>query len=316
MRFLRRRRAQACRRTLLPQPERPYNIHEVRAWSKQPLESLAPLCSSVLRQSLRLPGAGSCGAGPALVKPAKDGDDDGLRDFKVKGRLQEDEDKLNLRLRICQPDREALPAAPHSSRVANLLTWASLTAIDWAAGAAKVVEFDFDLTNDTAMSVASEMVEEMSLSHNDAHRIAQAIKEEIFNLTQKARQAAEQVSGHSSDEDAAIQRRALSDSGLAEQTAIANLEVCTYSSAVSLEAERQACGRPERCPVHCSHPPTWPAGRAQTASPQWTATGTPKPPRRRRTPCSRWETAAATLWRTPRRQTATCPSTAARPASR
>lgn len=47
------------------------------------------------------------------------------------------------------------------------------------------MEFEFDLGSDTAISVASEMVEEMSLSHTDAARIAQAIKEEIFFLTHK-----------------------------------------------------------------------------------------------------------------------------------
>lgn len=51
-----------------------------------------------------------------------------------------------------------------------------------------MVEFDFDLANDTAMSVASEMVEEMSLSHGDAHKIAHAIKEEIMSLTQQSSQ--------------------------------------------------------------------------------------------------------------------------------
>ncbi len=39
----------------------------------------------------------------------------------------------------------------------------------WAApGPSKTVEFDFDLGADTAMSVASEMVEDLSLSHEDA----------------------------------------------------------------------------------------------------------------------------------------------------
>ena len=36
------------------------------------------------------------------------------------------------------------------------------------AGPCKTVEFDFDLGADTAMSVASEMVEDLSLSHEDA----------------------------------------------------------------------------------------------------------------------------------------------------
>ncbi len=37
-----------------------------------------------------------------------------------------------------------------------------------APGPSKTVEFDFDLGADTAMSVASEMVEDLSLSHEDA----------------------------------------------------------------------------------------------------------------------------------------------------
>jgi len=45
------------------------------------------------------------------------------------------------------------------------------------------VEFDFDLGADTAMSVASEMVEDLSLSAEDARSIAAAIREEIKLLT-------------------------------------------------------------------------------------------------------------------------------------
>ena len=67
-----------------------------------------------------------------------------------------------------------------------------------------MVEFDFDLASDTAMSVASEMVEEMSLSHSDAERIALAIKNEIWNLTHKVQQGAEHTStGSASDDEAA-----------------------------------------------------------------------------------------------------------------
>ena len=36
------------------------------------------------------------------------------------------------------------------------------------AGPSKTVEFDFDLAADTAYSVASEMVSDLSLSHDDA----------------------------------------------------------------------------------------------------------------------------------------------------
>ncbi len=70
------------------------------------------------------------------------------------------------------------------------------------------MEFEFDLGSDTAISVASEMVEEMSLSHSDAARIAQAIKEEIFNLTHKVQsgqhRAAASYGSVSDDEGAPI----------------------------------------------------------------------------------------------------------------
>ncbi len=47
------------------------------------------------------------------------------------------------------------------------------------------MEFDFDLGADTAMSVATEMVNELSLSHEDARAIATAIGDEIKSLTGK-----------------------------------------------------------------------------------------------------------------------------------
>ena len=85
------------------------------------------------------------------------------------------------------------------------------------AGAPKVVEFDFDLGSDTAISVASEMVEEMSLSHSDAARIAQAIKEEIFNLTQKVQSGQHRAAasyGSVSDDESAATRPPPSESGM------------------------------------------------------------------------------------------------------
>ena len=54
------------------------------------------------------------------------------------------------------------------------------------AGPARTVEFDFDMGADTAMSVASEMVEDLSLSHEDARAIAAAIKQVIKQLTGQA----------------------------------------------------------------------------------------------------------------------------------
>lgn len=45
------------------------------------------------------------------------------------------------------------------------------------------MQFEFNLGEDTAGSVASEMVDEMSLSKDDAHSIAAAIKEQVRVLT-------------------------------------------------------------------------------------------------------------------------------------
>ena len=80
-----------------------------------------------------------------------------------------------------------------------------------------MVEFDFDLGSDTAISVASEMVEEMSLSHSDAARIAQAIKEEIFSLTHKVMGSHHQAAasyGSVSDDESGSLRPPPSDSGM------------------------------------------------------------------------------------------------------
>ena len=75
----------------------------------------------------------------------------GGREFRVKGRLASDGgDTLALRLRITQP-----------------------------GGPSKTVEFAFDLGADTALSVAGEMVHDLSLSHGDAAAIASAIRAEI-----------------------------------------------------------------------------------------------------------------------------------------
>ncbi|BDA41908.1 probable serine/threonine-protein kinase WNK2 at N-terminal half [Coccomyxa sp. Obi] len=103
-----------------------------------------------------------------VAEPVLTGD----REFCVKGKLMETEDKLNLRLRIGQ----------HT-------------------GPSKVVEFDFDLAADTAYSVASEMVSDLSLSHEDAKMIARAIKEEIVALTEGSSPHRRYASIFSDDED-------------------------------------------------------------------------------------------------------------------
>ena len=87
----------------------------------------------------------SAGGGGGAVASA------GGREFRVKGRLACDGgDTLALRLRITQP-----------------------------GGPSKTVEFAFDLGADTALSVAGEMVHDLSLSHGDAAAIASAIRAEI-----------------------------------------------------------------------------------------------------------------------------------------
>ena len=80
-----------------------------------------------------------------------------------------------------------------------------------------MVEFEFDLGSDTAISVASEMVEAMSLSHLDAARIAEAIKEEIFNLTHNAHITAHRPApsyGSVSDDEGVTVRPPASEGGM------------------------------------------------------------------------------------------------------
>lgn len=75
------------------------------------------------------------------------------RRFVVVGKYLAERDKFNLRLRICEP-----------------------------GGDSRTVEFEFDLSHDTAVSVAGEMVEELQLSPEDAAAIASAIKAELEGL--------------------------------------------------------------------------------------------------------------------------------------
>ena len=110
------------------------------------------------------------------------------REFRVRGKLQDDHNNLNLRLRICQPGG----MSPVFCVNAAVCTFPAMTHYVRTQGhvcvhvaPAKTVEFDFDLGADTAMSVATEMVNELSLSHDDARSIAMAIGEEIKQLTGK-----------------------------------------------------------------------------------------------------------------------------------
>jgi len=84
------------------------------------------------------------------------------RRFVVLGRYQESSNLFHLRLRIKDP-----------------------------SGSQRTVEFEFDLSKDTAVDVATEMVEDLQLSPDDAVAIAVAIKNEVVSLSS---QLEEQVS--------------------------------------------------------------------------------------------------------------------------
>lgn len=77
------------------------------------------------------------------------------RCFEFAGRYREDRDKrlLSLRLKIVEPDESS-----------------------------RTIEFEFDITSDTATSVATEMVAVLELSPDDAHAISAAMESEIKNL--------------------------------------------------------------------------------------------------------------------------------------
>eukprot|EP00898_Chlorokybus_atmophyticus_P006727 jgi/Chlat1/7055/Chrsp56S06721 len=74
------------------------------------------------------------------------------RDFRVKGKLHDD-DTVNLRLRIRDTE-----------------------------GHVRTIQFPFNIKTDTALSVASEMVQELALSVSDLHTIALEIEKEVQEL--------------------------------------------------------------------------------------------------------------------------------------
>lgn len=119
-----------------------------------------------------------------------------------------------------------------------------------------MVEFDFDLGSDTAISVASEMVEEMSLSHSDAARIAQAIKEEIFNLTHKVQSEQHRAAasyGSVSDDESAVVRPPPSEGGMtAASDGVlheGNINDVKYEARSSLQRTSLLCSK---CKIICS----------------------------------------------------------------
>uniref|UniRef100_A0A1D1ZU48 non-specific serine/threonine protein kinase n=2 Tax=Auxenochlorella protothecoides TaxID=3075 RepID=A0A1D1ZU48_AUXPR len=116
-----------------------------------PIARLAPRASQSRTFSTMLaPDDGSAEAA-ALQHPDAGG---ALRRFAVVGNFRAERDEFGLRLRIAEP-----------------------------GGGARTVEFAFDLSRDTAASVASEMVDDLALSPADAADIAAAIRDEIAALS-------------------------------------------------------------------------------------------------------------------------------------
>ena len=55
----------------------------------------------------------------------------------------------------------------------------------WCVGHCKTVEFTFDMREDTADCIAKEMMDDLSLSEDEAAKIAKKIKEEIGRLVSR-----------------------------------------------------------------------------------------------------------------------------------
>jgi len=99
--------------------------------------------------------ARAAAAASAAEAPERPIGSSGTRDFRVKGKLMED-DTIKLRLRIVDD------------------------------GHTQTIEFPFDTNNETAMEVAAEMVEELRLPQSDISVIATEIDNEIVACREKA----------------------------------------------------------------------------------------------------------------------------------
>lgn len=114
------------------------------------------------------------------------------RDFRVKGKRRDD-DTIFLRLRIADPEGKSIS----EGRFATWCVTFSLTvtvpailcevsrlneALLSFSGHIRNIHFPFDVEADTAMSVATEMLEELDLSDQDVTTIAEMIDAEILAL--------------------------------------------------------------------------------------------------------------------------------------
>ncbi|KAM7280235.1 hypothetical protein ACFE04_007369 [Oxalis oulophora] len=115
-------------------------------------------------------------------------DDEPLGVFDVKGRRSEDDDGLFLRLRIADKD-----------------------------GCIRNIYFPFDIENDTAISVATEMISELDdLTDQDVTKIAETIDSEIANIVPNWKKG-QAPDGSASDSSASVCQNCTSNNYLADR---------------------------------------------------------------------------------------------------
>lgn len=104
-------------------------------------------------------------------------------DLTIKGRRRED-DGIFLRLRIADKEGETFDLIPQSILTTSLYVTCGnkLTVIVVYTGRIRNIYFPFDIENDTALSVATEMVAELDITDQDVIKIAEMIDGEIAAL--------------------------------------------------------------------------------------------------------------------------------------
>ncbi|KAK9835569.1 hypothetical protein WJX74_003335 [Apatococcus lobatus] len=107
------------------------------------------------------------GASDAGSHPGETAELSGQKEFRVRGHHSQEEGKLNLKLRILEHNRQV-----------------------------KTIGFEFDLAEDTAPKIAEEMVEDLSLSHQEARAIVKCINGQVSFLTDTIMGGSEGSSDH------------------------------------------------------------------------------------------------------------------------
>ncbi|KAI5079577.1 hypothetical protein GOP47_0005056 [Adiantum capillus-veneris] len=138
-------------RILDPIPEHTYFMAADCHLFGQKYDEIAPKFLSASEGSPRLDTSSTGRLSLSDTQSPKDGMRS-CKDFRIKGRKQDDK-KVLVRIRIAS-----------------------------SGGEVRIIQFDFDVDADTAMSVASEMVAELDLSDQDVTTIADMIDSEILAL--------------------------------------------------------------------------------------------------------------------------------------